>query len=125
MTIGSVSLEAAVRSLFEAVDSKDTATLAGYFADGIVFRFGNSDQVDGKTAVVDTCVEFLAAIVGIRHEIQHLWRVEPDWVVAVATVHYARRDGGTLNLPCANTFRFSDGKVIEYRIYMDINPVFA
>jgi ketosteroid isomerase-like protein len=125
MTSGSVSLETDVRGLLEAVDSKDAASLGRYFADGIVFRFGNSDPVGGKAAVLDTCVEFLAGIAGISHDIQHLWQVAPDWVVAVMTVHYTRHDGGTLSLPCANTFRFSDGKVAQYRIFMDINPVFA
>jgi ketosteroid isomerase-like protein len=125
MTIGSMSLETSVRNLLETVDNKDTASLADRFADGIVFRFGNSDQVDGKTAVVDTCVEFLAGIAGLQHEIHHLWQVEPDWVVVFMTVHYERLDGGTVSLPCANTFRFSDTKVAEYRIYMDVNPVFA
>jgi ketosteroid isomerase-like protein len=125
MTNGSVSLESDVRGLLEAVDSKDTASLEKYFADGIVFRFGNSDPVGGKAAVLDTCVEFLAGIAGISHHIQHLWQVAPDWVVAIMTVHYTRRDGGSLSLPCANIFRFSDGQVAQYRIFMDINPVFA
>ena len=99
MTSGNVSLETDVRGLLEAVDSKDCASLGRYFADGIVFRFGNSDPVGGKAAVLETCVEFLAGIAGISHDIQHLWQVAPDWVVAVMTVHYTRHDGGTLSLP--------------------------
>jgi ketosteroid isomerase-like protein len=125
VTSAKVSLEANVRGLLEAVDSKDTATLGSYFADEIVFRLGNSDPVGGKAAVLDTCVEFLAGIAGISHEFQQLWPMAPDWVVAIMTVHYTRHDGGTLSLPCANTFRFSDGKVAQYQIFMDINPVFA
>jgi ketosteroid isomerase-like protein len=125
MTSDTVSLETDVRGLLDAVDSKDTATLGSYFADGIAFRLGNADPVEGKAAVLGTCVEFLAGIAGISHDIQHLWQVAPDWVVAVMTVHYTRHDGGTLSLPCANTFRFSDGKVTQYQIFMDIAPVFA
>jgi ketosteroid isomerase-like protein len=125
MTSGDHSLGTDARGVLAAVDSKDTATLGSYFADRIVFRLGNSDPVSGKAAVLDTCVEFLAGIAGISHDIEHLWPIAPDWVVAVMTVHYSRHDGGTLTLPCANTFRFRDGKVTQYQIFMDINPVFA
>jgi ketosteroid isomerase-like protein len=46
-------------------------------------------------------------------------------VVAVMTVHYERLDGQKLSLPCCNLFRTRDGRVHDYRVYMDINPVFA
>ena len=41
------------------------------------------------------------------------------------TVHYERLDGQRLSLPCANIFRLRDGLIADYRIFMDINPVFA
>ena len=34
-------------------------------------------------------------------------------------------DGSRLTLPCANVFRLRDGRIADYRIYMDINPVLA
>jgi ketosteroid isomerase-like protein len=112
-----------IRSLFEAVDGKDTVSLARLFAEDITFRFGNGDVVEGRPAVVQTSEGFLASLAGIRHEIEHLWQVDADWVVAVMTVHYEKLDGGRLSLPCANTFRVRDGEVSDYRIYMDITPV--
>ena len=114
-----------VRRLFEAIDRKDTVYLARHFADDIAFRFGNADVVEGRPAVVRTCEAFFAGIAGIRHEIEYLWQVDADWVVAVMTVHYEKLDGGRLSLPCANTFRVRGGKVSDYRIYMDITPVLA
>jgi ketosteroid isomerase-like protein len=112
-----------VRRLFEAVDRKDTVSLAQLFADDIAFRFGNADVVAGRPAVVQACEAFLAGIAGIRHEIEQLWQVDDDRVVAVMTVHYEKLDGGRLSLPCANTFRVRDGEVSDYRIYMDVTPV--
>jgi ketosteroid isomerase-like protein len=112
-----------IRSLFEAVDRKDTVSLAGLFAEDIAFRFGNAEVVEGRLAVAQVCDEFFARLAGIRHEIEHLWPVDAEWVVAMMTVHYEKLDGGKLSLPCANTFRVRDGEVSDYRIYMDITPV--
>ena len=116
-------LESQIRRLFEAVDDKDIGYLAHHFADDVTFRFGNADVVEGRPAVVATCEAFLAGIAGLRHEIEHLWQVDADRVVAVMTVHYEKLDGGRLSLPCANTFRVRDGEVNDYRIYMDITPI--
>jgi ketosteroid isomerase-like protein len=125
MTINDTALESNIRRLFEAVDRKDTAYLARQFAADITFRFGNADVVEGRPAVLHACETFLASIARIRHDIEHLWQVDTDRVVAVMTVHYQRLDAGKLSLPCANTFRVRGGEVSDYRIYMDITPVFA
>jgi ketosteroid isomerase-like protein len=118
-------LESEIRRFFEAVDGKDTDYLAHRFAEDVTFRFGNGDVVEGRPAVVATCEAFLASIAGIRHEIEHLWQVGTDRVVALMTVHYERLDGGRVSLPCANAFHLRDGEISDYRIYMDITPVFA
>jgi hypothetical protein len=81
-------LESEIRRIFEAVDGEDTDYLAHRFAEDITFRFGNGDAVEGRPAVVATCEAFLASIAGIRHEIEHLWQVGTDRVVAVMTVHH-------------------------------------
>jgi ketosteroid isomerase-like protein len=46
--------------------------------------------------------------------------------IAVAPLHhYTRLDGAELTLPCCNVFRVRDGAVADYRVYMDIAPVYA
>ena len=40
-------------------------------------------------------------------------------------VTYERHDGTRLTLPCLNVFRFREGRIADYRVYMDLNPVFA
>ena len=61
----------------------------------------------------------------MRHELLDLWEAEGGTVIAVMTVHYERLDGQKLSLPCCNLFNTRDGRVHDYRVYMDINPVFA
>jgi hypothetical protein len=73
----------------------------------------------------DVVGKFLASLAGIRHEILALWEVEDGTVVAMMDVHYRRHDGREHTLPRSNLFRLRDGKVYDYRIDMDVNPVFA
>lgn len=119
------SLEELVRTLFVAVDRRDADALAELFADDIAFQFGSADRLEGKADVVSTCATFLAGINGIRHEIEHFWQVQADRVVVIMAVHYERADGRKLSLPCANMFRIVAGRVVDYQIFMDVNPVFA
>jgi hypothetical protein len=41
---------------------------------------------------------------------------------AAAAVTYAQHDGSRVTLPCVNAFRLRDGRVADYRIYVDSNP---
>jgi hypothetical protein len=46
-------------------------------------------------------------------------------VIAELDVHYQRLDGRRVTLPCCNVFRVRDGLVSDYRVYLDIGPVYA
>jgi len=116
-----------IHNLFTAVDDGDTATAAAMFAENIRFTFGNNLPVHGREEVEGTMRDFLANIAGIRHELTGLWQVasNSDIVVAEMTVHYSRLDGTSVSLPCCNVFRTHDCAIVDYQIYMDVNPVFA
>jgi ketosteroid isomerase-like protein len=117
--------EKTIRELFAATDAKDVAANAAYLTDDIELRFGNNEPVVGKAAYKAMSTEFYASLKGLRHEIHSLWTVDEDVVITEMTVHYERLDGQQVALPCANVFRLRDGLVWDYRIFMDINPVFA
>jgi ketosteroid isomerase-like protein len=114
-----------VQQVLEAVDALDADRLAPFIADDVHFRFGSADAITGKAGCVAAGRDFAASIAAVRHRITHLWEPERGTAVAVLDVHYRRHDGGELTLPCCNIFRFRDGLVTDYRIYMDINPVYA
>lgn len=69
----------------------------------------------------------MSVIASQSHELLAVWTTgEPDpAVICEMAVTYRRNDGAQLTLTCANVFRFRDGRIADYRIYMDINPVFA
>ena len=120
-----LSPEKTIRELFATTDAKDVEANAAYLTDDIELRFGNNEPVVGKAAYIAMSKEFFASLSSLRHEIQSVWTVEDDVVITEMTVHYERLDGQTLSLSCCNLFNTRDGRVHDYRVYMDINPVFA
>jgi ketosteroid isomerase-like protein len=114
-----------VGEILAAVDSADVDALLRRVTDDIRFQFGNAEVTTGISAFEAASRAFLQSIAAIRHELLDLWEVEGGTVIAVMTVHYERLDGQKLSLPCCNLFNTRDGRVHDYRVYMDINPVFA
>jgi ketosteroid isomerase-like protein len=125
-TTSAAPLRETIRGLFAAVDERDVALVTPYLADDVELRFGNAEPVRGLADVQATSEQFNASLAGIRHEIVDLWEIPGEQVVVVLLeVHYKRLDGGELTLPCCNVFRLRDRRVYDYRIYMDVNPVFT
>ena len=111
--------------LLKAVDMSDLDTIEAVTAQDVYFRFGNADPTHTRSELVASARAFVGSIAGIHHEFVDIWEIGNGTVVAILDVHYRRLDGRELNLPCCNVFRVSDGLIRDYRIYMDINPVFA
>jgi ketosteroid isomerase-like protein len=114
-----------VGEILAAVDSGDVDALCRRVIDDVRFQFGNAEVTTGISAFEAASRAFFQSIAAIRHELLDLWEVEGGTVIAAMTVHYERLDGEKLSLPCCNLFSTRDGRVHDYRVYMDINPVFA
>ncbi|HUE27149.1 MAG TPA: nuclear transport factor 2 family protein [Solirubrobacteraceae bacterium] len=119
-----VSPKDLVRGVFAALDAKDPAAVSARMTDDVRMRLGNADLVEGKAKFHEATTAFVASISAIRHEITSMWSVD-DVVIAEMDVHYERLDGRTVTLPCCNVFRVRDGLVSDYRVYLDIGPVYA
>jgi ketosteroid isomerase-like protein len=116
--------EDCVRALFAAMDDADIAGAAAYMTDDVHAQFGNSDPIEGRDAFQTSGEQFAASIGSIQHEITYIETFE-DVVVVEMQVHYTRLDAKQLTLPCCNVFRIRDGLIADYRVYMDISPVYA
>jgi ketosteroid isomerase-like protein len=116
-----------IRTMFATSDSGNIDGLLGFLTDDVVLVFGNADAVRGKAAVEAQSRQVTSRLKGVRHEIHDIWQVgeNADVVIARMTVHYSRLDGSIVSLPCCNIFRMRSDLVADYRIYMDVNPVFA
>jgi ketosteroid isomerase-like protein len=119
-----VSPEDLVRGVFAALDAKDPAAVSARMTQDVRMRLGNADLVEGKAKFREATAAFVASITAIRHEITSIWSVD-DVVIAELDVHYQRLDGRRVTLPCCNVFRVRDGLVSDYRVYLDIGPVYA
>jgi SnoaL-like domain len=56
--------------------------------------------------------------------LRDVWEVG-DCVFVEMDVIYWRKDGTSIRLPCADIFRFEGDEILELRIFMDANPIFA
>ena len=87
-------------------------------------QIGNADVVHGKVAFVQALQAFFGSVTSVRHTVTNVW-TDLDTLIAELNVDYTRLDGGEVTLPCCNVFRLRDGAVADYRVYMDITPVYA
>jgi ketosteroid isomerase-like protein len=111
------------QAIFAAFDAKDVAALAELMADDVRLQIGNADVVNGKREFTEALSTFFASVAAFRHTVTNVWS-DLDAVIAELRVHYTRLDGTELTLPCCNVFRVRDGAVADYRVYMDITPVY-
>jgi ketosteroid isomerase-like protein len=112
------------QAIFAAFDAKDVAALAELVRDDVRLQIGNADVVNGKAEFVESLSAFFSSVAGFGHTITNVWS-DLDAIIAELRVHYIRLDGTELTLPCCNVFRLRDGAVADYRVYMDITPVYA
>lgn len=122
-------LDQSVLNVFRAIDSLDAPTFAKAFAEDGTFRFGNSESAVGRAQVEQRASGFFSMISGLSHQITGVWSGswESGEVKSVeAEVTYTRQDGTrTQPLPVTSTIRMEGGRIKDYRIFMDVSPLFA
>lgn len=123
MTVRSaVSLNA--DGIFAAIDRKDTTAFVGFLTDDAVFRFGSAPAVRGRDAIRAAVDGFFSTIEALEHEITSTL-VRGTTQVCEGEVTYTRADGSQVTLPFADIFEYDGNLIAEYKIYMDINPLYA
>ena len=86
--------------------------------------FGNAETVVGRDNVRDVWAGFCDGIAGVSHDVIEQFEHGPATIVE-STVTYTRKDDSTISLPVVTIYR-GDGDLIEdYRIFMDVAPLFA
>jgi ketosteroid isomerase-like protein len=124
-----LTAEQVVEAMFAATDAPDVEAKLELVTDDVTLRFGNQETMVGKAALQTASEEFNDSVRGISHEITGLWRVVggggEDVVLTELQVRYERLDGRIVTLPCFNEFEVRDGLISDYRIFMDMGPVYA
>ncbi len=112
-----------VKRLFSRGEAFDSAGFVTFFTDNPVYQFGNFDVCLDKQAIKQSADNFFSQIDAVYHEIKMMQEVG-DVVFVEMDVHYWRKDGSKIALPCCDIFRVEGDKFSELRIFMDVNPVF-
>jgi ketosteroid isomerase-like protein len=110
--------------LFADIDSMDPERFAAHLAEDVTMVFGNAEPIHGRDAVRDAWAGFCEGLAGVSHEPLRSW-TSGDGTVAEANVTYTRQDGDTVTVPVATIYREGDGGIVDYRIFIDLAPLFS
>ncbi|MDQ3941075.1 MAG: nuclear transport factor 2 family protein [Actinomycetota bacterium] len=112
-----------MKELFEIVDRMDPGAFAERFTEDGRFRFGNAPTVTTRAGIADSVEQFFSSLSSLRHDIQDVWE-QDDVVITEVEATYVRTDGHEVSLPAVTVARTDGDLIRDYRIYMDINPLF-
>jgi ketosteroid isomerase-like protein len=106
-----------LRSLLAAVDMPGALEL---LVDDVRRRRGSAKTVIGPAAAFGALVE---TVTSLSHQIHHVWALDPpeSAVICELTASVESRDGTRVRLPGVNVYRSRDGKIIDYRLHMDLS----
>jgi ketosteroid isomerase-like protein len=116
--------ERTVRELFAALDAGDAPRALSLLTDDVRFQFGSTEPVVGHEGVAGNGAAMATTVASLSHDLHTVWAVD-EAVICEMAVTYARHDGSRLTLPCLNVFGLREGRFADYRISMDVNPVFV
>ena len=109
--------------LFAAIDANDAAAFVKYLTDDAVFRFGSAPAVKGRTAIQEAVGGFFETIAGCSHKVTNkLGR--GTTLVCEGEVTYRRHNGTEITLPFTDVFEYDGDLIGQYKIYMDISPLY-
>lgn len=110
--------------VFAAIDRQDTAAFVGFLSDDAVFRFGSAPPVQGRAAILAAVDGFFGTIGGLSHAIAKVV-VDGSTQFIEGEVTYTRLDGSEITLPFTDIFEYDGELIAQYKIYMDISPLYV
>jgi limonene-1,2-epoxide hydrolase len=115
---------ALVDKLFEAIDVQDVDRFLTFIDADATFRFGSAPAVAGHAAIAAAVSGFFDTIAGLSHEIKNTVS-SGSMLVCEGDVTYTKLDGSEVTLPFVNIFEIDDELIVDYRIYVDVGPLYA
>ena len=110
--------------LFTSIDGKDTESFLGFLTDDAVFRFGSAPAVQGAATIRAAVDGFFGTIKGSTHSLNNTL-AEGSVLVCEGEVTYQRMDDSAVTLPFTNVFELDGDRISDYKIYIDIAPLYA
>jgi hypothetical protein len=113
-----------VQEAFRSVDEMRLDDFAALFTADGTMTFGNGEPTVGPAAIKAALGDFYRILRGVRHEPRGAWIVD-DVSINEALVHYTMTDDSVVPVPVTSILRWEGDRVRDWRIYMDVAPVFA
>ncbi len=113
-----------VGKLFAAIDAKNAEQFAAFLADDARFSFGNAPPVVGRAAIAAAVGDFFGSVKGLEHSVSRVIR-DGTTLVCLGEVSYTRHDDRVVTLPFADVLEERGSAFGDYRIYIDIGPLYA
>ncbi len=110
--------------LFSDIDSMDPERFAAHLAQDVSMRFGNAQPVHGRDAVRDAWAAFCQDLNGVEHRLLERWTID-DTTIVEARVTYTRRNDSQVSVPVVTIYHERGGEIDDYRIYIDLAPLFS
>ena len=111
--------------LFADIDTMKPDAFAQHLAEDVTMRFGNAPEIHGRDACRQTWADFCQMVDGVHHDVLGVWEVD-DRTIAQTDVTYTRKDGRDVTVPVVTIYRTGgDERITDYRVFLDLAPVFA
>ena len=117
-------MQGLVRDVFFAVDRMDPDEFVSYLTEDARFKFGNAQAVVGRQGIKKAVSGFFGTIKALSHSVLNVWELG-DSVISEVEVTYTRKDGKSVVLPCMNLFHMKGNKINDYKIFIDLTPLYA
>jgi limonene-1,2-epoxide hydrolase len=110
--------------LFADIDSMEPDRFAAHLSEDVTMRFGNGEPIHGREAVRDAWATFCRDLNGVHHDLVEQWHIDDTGIVE-ARVTYTRGDDSQVTVPVVTIYRERGEEIDDYRIYIDLAPLFA
>jgi ketosteroid isomerase-like protein len=110
--------------VFADVDRMDAKAFASHLAEDCLLRFGNAQELVGRQAIEESIAGFFTTINGISHQIVDQWDIDDTTIIQLEAT-YTRKDERKVTLPAVAVWRRGSELIDDYRIYVDLGPVYA
>jgi SnoaL-like domain len=110
--------------LFADIDSMQPDRFAQHLSPEATMRFGNAPPVRGRDAIRDAWASFCETVDGVRHDLVEQWEAG-DATIVEASVTYTRKDESLVTVPVVTIYRAPGDLIDDYRIFIDLAPLFA
>jgi ketosteroid isomerase-like protein len=108
---------------FAAMEAKDPAWLASYYADNITLTVANAPTITGRDAILERMMTLLGTVQSLAHPLINVWQEDGGVVILEVTSVWRLHNDTVIEINACSIFTLADGKFIDQRIYVDNTPV--